>query len=460
VPYDSGIPLGADGKPLVPDDTFFGDPDLDGRILEDWFAGYELEHRINDIFTFRNRFQYHRSEPRNESIRHRGVVGAPGAEELRQRFQKEERTDEEYQLVTDLQARFATSGIDHDVLVGLDLIRQELVFDRFRQNLPNVPIAANPGVRFTPPPGEIQLAPAFDEQTEWVAVYVQDQLSLLSDGRLKVLLGGRFDSVTSEDNLGPDDTDDSEFTWRAGALYQLNDWVSPYVSITQSFRPQGLGTQDRNGNQIEPETGMQYEAGLKFGFFDERLIATASVYRIDKEDVAVFDNDFFIETGSIAFFPGVDQRSWGVEFDISGEIVPGLSVISNVAYTDTEETANEGDPSRIGQRLGNVPEWSARTWLAYDFPAASSLHGLGIGAGVRYESDRLAQFDDQIELDDFVIFDAAAWYRYPLGGDRSLKVQINLDNLFDERHIIRASDQGIAHPGTPFRVTGSISLEF
>ncbi|WP_447970599.1 TonB-dependent siderophore receptor [Nitrospira sp. M1] len=459
VPYDSGIPLDADGDPLVPIETFFGDSNLAGRTLEDLFLGYLFQHRFNHVFTLRNRFQYHRANPRNEAIRHRGVIGAPGAELLRQRYQNEEREDVEYQLVTDLLANFATGGLDHKALVGIDLIRQDTDFERFRQNLADVAISSKPNVNFDPP-ANLQRILDFSRSTKWLALYVQDQISMLEDGRLKLLLGGRFDWVRQSDHIGSIRVTDHEFTGRAGVLYELTNWLSPYASVTQSFRPTSPTTQDRDGNGLDPETGIQYEAGLKVNLFDERLLATVALFQIQKEDVPVSDNQFFIDTGGIASIPGVNQRSQGIELDITGQITDELSVIANYAYTDTKVLKNQEDPAEVGQPLGNVPLHMARLWFAYTFGPDTFLSNLGLGAGVRYESARPVQFATAITVDEFTVFDAAAWYRYTLSSGQVLRAQLNLQNLLDKGYIIRASDQSVAHPGMPFSAIGSIGIEF
>jgi iron complex outermembrane receptor protein len=101
-----------------------------------------------------------------------------------------------------------------------------------------------------------------------------------------------------------------------------------------------------------------------------------------------------------------------------------------------------------------------RVWLAYNFPEESALRGLGFGAGVRYESERLANFTDQVTLDDFVLFDAGIWYRHEMQNGQVFKTQLNFQNITDEEYYPRASDQGIVHPGMPFSVVGSIGYEF
>src|SRR3546814_1020715 len=102
---------------------------------------------------------------------------------------------------------------------------------------------------------------------------------------------------------------DQAFTGRVGALYELTDQFSPYVSVSQSFQPQSPDVIDVDGQALDPEEGLQYEAGIKGSFLDDRLLVTASVYQIEKKNVAVFDDALFDETGQDAYFPGVRERS-------------------------------------------------------------------------------------------------------------------------------------------------------
>ena len=460
-PYDTGVPVGPTGHPLVPIETFFGDPHLEGRTLEDTFAGLDFKHRFNDIFTLKSRVQFHRSEPENEAIRNRGVA-TNGAGDLvvRQRYQNEARVDDEYQFVTDLLANFETGPVRHNALAGFDLIRQESQFDRFRMNTPDVIISPFPNVSFIPPAGS-EPVPDIKGNTEWAAFYLQDQMSMLEGDRLHILLGGRYDSVDQHQSLPrSSSSEDGEFTWRGGILFEATDWLSPYVSVSESFRPQSLETVDKTGKVLDPHTGNQIEGGFKFDFCDDRLVATLSAYEIEKENVAVFDNAYFVDTGLSTYYPGVKQRSRGVELDITGKITEELSIIANYAYTDTETLANPEAPAVVGRRLGGVPLQAARLWLAYNFSPDSALKGLGFGAGARFESERLTQFADQVTLDDFLIFDAGVWYRYELQGGQVVKTQLNFTNITDEEYYPRGSDQSIVHPGNPFGVMCSVGFEF
>lgn len=456
--FDNGVPFSDDDEPLVSEDTFFGDDDLDGQVLEDYFGSWQLEHRINGIFTLRNQFQFHRVDAHNETVRHRGVSGSPGSEQLGRRYQNLDALEDEYQLVTDLVADFSTGEVKHELLMGVDMVYQDQNNERFRQNLSAIAISDDPQTDVNPPANQPMEESEFENR--WLALYLQDQMSLMQD-RLHLLAGGRYDDFESkleEDGVPSPDVDESKFTGRFGALYDLTYWMSPFISASQSFNPQGAFAVNRDGDLIAPEEGRQYEVGFKFVSSDERLVANLAAYRLEKENVAVFDRPHFINTGEVAFTT-TDQRSEGVELDITGQLTEQWKVIANYANTDTEVLENRADPSMEGEPLGNVPEESVRLWATYDFASLSALHGFGVGAGLRYQSDRKAQFDDT-ELDSFTTFDAGAWYTHPLDGGKALKAQLNVENLTDEEYYPRASDQSIVHPGEPLTVTGRISLEF
>lgn len=390
----------------------------------------------------------------NRSVR--AASPARPAASLRLRYQNEGRREDEVQFVVDATAEFATGAVDHTLLLGADVITQDSDFRRFRQNIADVVISDDPAVDFTPPAS--QTKQVILGSTDWAGFYVQDQLSLLEDGRLKLLLGGRYDVVrqTSEtDGVDAANVHDRAFTGRTGLLYQFTPQYAAYASVSQSFLPQSTGTLDASGQPLDPEEGLQYETGVKGSFFGDRLLATASVFDIEKKNVAVFDQERFNATGESTYLPGVRQRGRGFEFDLAGRLTEQVKLIANYSYVDTETLENPADATAVGDPLGGVPMHKARLWLSYAFAETSPLGGLGFGGGVRYVGTSTAQFDSTVELDPYAVFDAAVWYRW-----KSLKAGLNIYNLFDKHYIERASDRSIAHPGEPLSVVGSVSIQF
>lgn len=446
-PYDNGVPLGFNNQKLVPIETFFGDPDLKGRQLEDSFASYQLTHKLNPAWSLRNQFQLHRAHARNEALRPRDVTGTTGNEILRQRYQNEDRTDDEAQFVVDLTGNINAGGLNHEVLAGVEFIQQESDFRRFRQNIPNIRITANPNVNFTPPATQRQQI--VDAKTQWGGLYLQDQMSFLGD-RLKFLLGGRFDSVRTEnlnDGVATPTIKDQAFSGRGGLLYKLTNNTSAFTSVTQSFQPQFPGVLDTNGNPLDPQRGKQVEVGLKGEFLDRRLLATTSIFRLQKSNVPVC-----ADTSCTANIPGIKQQTQGLEIDVSGALTRNINITASYAYTDSEVLENRSDPSAVGQRLGNVPQHMARLWLTYDH--GGPREGWGAGAGLRYVSTNMAQFDTT-KLPAYTVFDMGLWYKL-----KTVKLRLNIDNLFDKEYYARASGRAIVHPGAPRTLIASATFEF
>jgi len=451
-PYDTGIPITADGKPLASDSEFVGDPTLDGRDIDDYLASVQISHEINSIWSVRNQLQFHRADAKNETLR---PVGNDNSV-IALRYQDEDRRIDEYQGVLDATAKFTSGKTSHTVLLGSDVLYQEETRNRFRTGsagLVTLPLSGDLTTDYDPPPHT--RAPTTDAQTVQTGLYAQDQVSVLADGRLKVLLGGRYDMFRLDSAGSTPDIRKEALTGRLGILYKLTDEYSVYASASESFNPHLAGVVDQQGTPLDPEEGLQYEAGIKKSFFDERLIATASIYQITKENVELFDEAFFAATGQIAYLPGIKQQSRGFEFNLTGALTQQVDVIANYAYTDTEILENPGDPDTVGGPIGGTAPHTASVWLTYAFAENSQLSGLKLGGGVSYVGHSTAEFDTGVTLDPYVVVDAAAWYDW-----ENLRFGLNVKNLLDEEYIERASTTSIAHPGEPLTVIGSIRSRF
>ena len=85
------------------------------------------------------------------------------------------------------------------------------------------------------------------------------------------------------------------------------------------------------------------------------------------------------------------------ETDIKGEIVKGLNVVINYAYTDAK-TVEDTDPTRIGvQSPGNAKNVQ-NTWLSYRFEDGK-LKGFGLSAGYQYQGGRQSWFGTSAQYD-------------------------------------------------------------
>ena len=243
---------------------------------------------------------------------------------------------------------FDLGATNHTALVGFDLAYQDTTFLRYRENLPNMSITVDPQVRFTPAAGPADGADAWQQPLGRSVLRPGPDLEMLRDGRLKLLVGGRYDASKGEGSrngmVQRHPTEAAKFTGRFGAGYSVVPSTLAFASVSQSFRPQFAGTVDIDGRLLDPQTGLQYEGGFKFELFEGRFLTTASVYHIRKDNVPAFNFPLFLETGAITYFPGVAERSRGVEFDLAGRLTDGLSVMVNYAFNDAETIENTADP--------------------------------------------------------------------------------------------------------------------
>ena len=278
-------------------------------------------------------------------------------------------------------------------------------------------------------------------------IYLQDQIDLLDN--LNFLIGGRVDWISQRTEVPEEPTqsqDDSAFSPRVGLVYQPSDAVSLYTSYSQSFNPTFGSNPD--GRAFEPSRGTQYEVGIKTDIIENILSATLSAYQIIKTNFTTpdpNDPDFSIQIG--------EQRSRGIELDVTGEIVPGWNITAAYAYTDAEIT--EDNSLSVGNRLTNVPENQASLWTTYELQEGD-LAGLGFGLGLFYVGDRQGDLDNSFTLPSYFRTDAALFYR-----KNNLNAALNISNLFNTDYF-RASDGGnlFLFRGEPFTISASLEWEF
>ena len=460
-PADFGTVI-IDGEPAdIPPERITNNPD---DTIENTFinTGYTLEHRFNSNWKFNNAFRYIVNDY-NYGGDNEDVLALPFEidEEtgiLTRAFSDQERKGDTFSLYNNVNGKFSTGKIEHNILVGIDLSRTEAKqltnFDPVPESFAPLDIF-DPDYDAIPEPDEnidnIGLFNDDEINTNRLGIFVQDKIDLLDN--LILLAGVRYDIAdqTLTDNLT--DTERSQnnddFTPRIGLVYQPIEPISLYGSYAQSFNP---NTEDTTveGEFLAPEEGEGFEFGVKGEIIPNRLAATVAYFNINKTNVATQDPDnpfSSVATG--------EQESQGVELDLSGEILPGWNIITSYAYIDGSVT-EDNDPAIIGSRLTNIPEHSASLWTTYELQKGS-LQGLGFGAGFNFVGEREGGLPNSFSVDSYFLTNAALFYNRD-----SWQARLNFDNIFDVEFIeaVDASSVRGVHPGEPFTVRGSIAVQF
>lgn len=268
--------------------------------------------------------------------------------------------------------------------------------------------------------------------TTQAALFGSTRLSLF-DG-LKIIGGGRFSYFKR--NEGADSWGSPAyalkhkgvFTPYAGLVYDITPNLSAYASYTNIFKPQG-DYRDRNGDHLAPLEGDAYEAGLKALLLDGQILATAAVFRIEQNNLAVADPGQVVQGTSIPAYRGaLGTVSKGYELEIVGKVTPQWDVSLGWAHYSAKDADGEHVLSHQPRKMLN---FSTR----YAF--AGALEGLSLGGALKWESRPPVTATnpgtgvvESIGMPAHAI--ANAMVRYELGEHVSL--QLNVDNLFDRTY--------------------------
>lgn len=405
-------------------ELFTSEPSSDKFQRFQAMAGYEAEHHFNEDVTVRQNLRYAHLE-----VDFRGVYGlgyaapptATSAELARGNFL----TTPELGLFTvdnQVEWKVDTGLLAHTWLFGLDYKRFDLRDEAGFESGPSLDLLDPTYVGVAPPLSRYDQTSTVQNQ---VGLYAQDFIEI---GNWNVVLSGRYDNVDTEITDRPTgtvtDQSSDAFSGRAGLIYNFDNGISPYVSVSRSFLPV-VGTDSVTGQPFDPETGTQYEAGVKYqpaGWGDSHI--ALSVFDLTRENFVTSDGiNFNRQIGEV--------RSRGFEIEAQAEITPDLSLIG--AYTWYDLQVEEGNPVEVGMVTPATPEQFGSLWLDYTVPAGA-FEGVSLGGGVRYVGSSYADTANTLKVDDVFLVDAAIRYEKD-----SFAAALNVSNLFDETYVAGCS---------------------
>jgi catecholate siderophore receptor len=454
---DVGLPLvfSFEGEPSVaevPRTRSYQSPfDTSEQTVDRFQADYEI--RIGERLAVRDKLYWRRFDWLSRGTTLNGVFpGATGELEVARTLLL---LDDAQRFVgNQLEAtiELGGGGVTHHLLAGLEvaLLEDDFTFD----------VALLPGIGLDHPaetaPGSIdQLfrlpgqGRAADAESRVAAPYLIDQIGI--GERFGLLLGARFDRIDFEDRESGIDRTDQEVSPLVGLVWAPRDDLSVYANAGSAFAPPS--TFALAPDQV-PEESRQAELGVKQSFLDGRVAATAALYRLDRDNVAIPDaTGIQRQTG--------DQRSQGLELEVAAVPRPGLRVFVAYAYTDSELTtfrelvANPFTGGFVvldhsGNRPAFVPEQVADLWVSQRLAA-----GFGVAGGARWVGEQFIDEDNQFAIDGYLTLrGAVTWARGPW------RLSLNLDNLTDEDYLTRGFGGTSVIPAAGFETFGRVEYTF
>ena len=424
----SNYTWGASQTPLIrkalalPLSYNFDNQTLGASHQNSWRLGYNWVHKFSDALRFRSGFASSINNYNFGTDRMSTFALATNGETLSREVSSGPQMGKDFDLQNEFSGSFRTGALKHDWLVGSDLYQTDYSAKTYSATLPAL-ILADPV--YSGLPGISRLRSNISTQAEAASVYFQDYISLFD--RVYFLGGGRYDSTTTSSLNKMKEINTSisakKFSPRLGILYALSRTTSLYFNWSTSFIP--TSTSSFSGTPLSPGRSHQIEAGVKQQLFHNRLQATVAIYDIHRSNVATTDPAHPLYSIAVG-----QQRSRGIEADVTGEILPGWKAVLSYAYTFACITRDNKYP--VGSILAGVAKHTGNIWTTYEFADGTVLHNLGLGLGIRAATRREATLPNSFYLPGYFRLDSALWYKFSLHG-RPIRAQINLTNLTNAR---------------------------
>ena len=298
-----------------------------------------------------------------------------------------------------------------------------------------------------------------DYSIDTVSVSLMDTIDI--NDFWSVFAGVRADSfdydnvVTSGGEATAYDYSDTLWNGHVGVVYNINEDANVYLTYSTSSNING-GESDLGGNcgyggicgdpqqvtDSKPEDTENFELGTKWNVFNDKLLITAAIFQITKDDVmeSIGDDDY----ASIGTLNTGKNRVKGAEFSVVGNITEKLSTQFGVSFMDAE-VLESFDTDSVGRTLSNFADNSAFWQLRYQANDAISFGGTMTYSSELYagQPDSGAGFNTDIndysyKVPSYTSFDVFATYAF----NEQLNLRLNVANVTDKDYYLAAYRSG------------------
>jgi catecholate siderophore receptor len=462
--------------------NFYGIKSRDFQKTKSDIATFAIDHKINDDLNVRQVVRYSKSV-NDYLVTNPGDGGVAqfvqGQWWMKRGTKSRWNPTETVAAVTDLHGKKVFGGLEHSFDIGIELSREEnlnasyLPFGTTTSACPTGFVIAAATVTsvgggdctlvYKPNPndvwvGTLNKGPTTRNLTKTAAIYGFDTIKF--GEKILLNLGVRHDSYESS---GVDASATSangvvtgvtyvarggswDFTnYQVGLVYKPTTSSSLYASYATASTPPGISGGDQNSNtttgtgnlltvQLEPEDSESFELGAKANIFNDTLALSAAAFKTTRKNAQIqIDANTYAQVGEV--------EVKGVELGFSGNVTPKWQVFGGYTYMDSElvkgayTNVNQGDP------LANTPKHTFSTFTTYRV-----TRKIALGGGAYHVSKSFGGNQGGAGGGANAIY-APAYWRYDAFASWTINpkvdLQLNVQNLTDERYIVRTN--GVHH---------------
>ena len=446
-PPDSGLPYVGDALADVDRKTSYQSP-FDQSTQDAYRLRLDAEHRVGKSFLLRNKLYYTDLKWVSDGTLITGAFPLPFPGAPVYAFRTLASLNDRQKILGDQiegVLSFDTGKVAHELLSGFELSRYTDDFTQDVGLLPPIAVVGPVESAQLPILTLPQYRQVGDSRTVVCAPYLVDRLTF--SPKVQAFVGGRFDILNYDDKATATSRDANKLSPLGGITYMPVKSLSLYASAGRAFAQPSTQVVGPRA----PEESWQIETGAKKTFLGGKGFAALSLFELQRDNIAIPDSSGL--TRQVG-----DQRSRGIELELSAEARKGWVTYASYAYTDAEltrfaETVQTGETTfAVIDRSGNRPPFAPRhlfnLWTSKQFE-----NGLGLAAGARFVGKQFIAEDNRYTVDDYVLLDAAVSYRAG-----RFRASVNLKNIADQEYETRGFGAASAIPGRPFEVLGRVEV--
>lgn len=281
--------------------------------------------------------------------------------------------------------------------------------------------------------------------------------------RLQVILGTRYgkgEKIYSQP---------STFQPYGGLVYELTPSINVYAGYARIEKPNTLDNafpiDVDSGDWLDPLKANTVEAGIKGGFFDNRLNIAATYFTMTQDNYPIQTNRY-IENPN---YPGTywqgyvglgGYRVYGMEFNAAGQITPNWQVMGGYVH-QRQKLPSDFWGIETGEDFESqffFPKNSFKLFSSYDF---GDNRQFTIGGGAYWQSAGRGNIryvkEDGTDYywwqGSYATYNLMARWRI----NKNSTIGVNVNNLFDKTYFTNSST---GNYGIPRSFTASISMKF
>lgn len=257
----------------------------------------------------------------------------------------------------------------------------------------------------------------------------------------------------------------SSWALSAGVLYKLTPSVNLYANANRGFFFPALNSVAVNAagqtQSYQPEIIRQAEAGVKFGA--GRVTGSLSGFYNDLKNRRTVLLVNAPGGGVVEQVTIVSTKAYGLEAVLGVRLLDHLRFDGNVSLVHDEFTALDITPQFIGNKEPRQPNVLYNAGLYYDDRAFDA------SIATTYTGPNYTDNSNAIRLNGFNTVRVVAGYTLPLANKQSVRLGLDVYNLFDSQGISEGSPRQVAQtvgayfvgrPILPRRVSAKLSYNF